>query len=44
MISITLNGIWLISVVLAILLVIALSIFISFKAGIAHRKKIAEST
>jgi ribonucrease Y len=42
-ISITLTDIWLIISILAVVLLTGLSIFFSFKAGIKHRKKIAES-
>jgi len=42
-ISITLNSLWLIISSGAVLLLIILSIFISFKAGVSHRKKIAEA-
>lgn len=42
-ISITLTDIWLIISILAVVLLIGASIFFSFKAGIKHRKKIAES-
>ena len=42
-ISITLTDIWLIISILAVVLLTGLSIFFSFKAGIKHRRKIAES-
>ena len=42
-IKITLNDFWLIISIAAILLFLILGIIISFKAGVKHRKKIAES-